>query len=154
MSVFGKRDIHPFSERRYINGSNPPIGSISIPMKILRHPGFIEISYPEFFKREPRMDNFCRLFTASQPGTHNLLIDLSGHRGEAQRRDRDDVRRFARALADAFNSMSDNMELIGVLARSDQTTVLQAYVDELERLGYGVRVFTERTHAMNWVGVN
>jgi len=123
-------------------------------MKIHRHPGFIEISYPEFFNREPRIDNFCRLFTISHPGTHNLLIDLSGHCGTPRQRDRDDVRRFARALADAFKSMSDNMELIGILIRSDQASMLQAYIDELERLGYGVRKFTERRNAVDWVGAN
>lgn len=121
-------------------------------MKIHRHPGFVEISYPEFFDRNPRIDNFSRLFTVSQPGTHNLLVDLSGHSREMAKRDRDDIRHFARALADAFNAMSYNLELIGILARSDQSESLLPYQNELEKLGYGVRIFTERRHAVDWVG--
>ncbi len=73
---------------------------------------------------------------------------------DKQGRERDDVRRFARALADAFKSMTDSMELAGILIRSDQASILQVYIDELERLGYGVRKFTERRNAVDWVGTD
>ncbi len=123
-------------------------------MKIQRYPGYVQVSYPEMFGRNHRLDNLTRMFTAIQPGSRNLLIDISGHSGQAEKRDRDEVRHFARTMADAFKAMSDQMELVGIICRTDQQRLVQAYIDELERLGYGVRLFTEHNAAVDWVRIN
>ncbi len=123
-------------------------------MELQRHPGFVEIVYPEFFGREPRLDNFSRIVTARQPGTHNLLLDLSGHQGVPEKRDDTDVRHFVRAMIDAFESLSDAVELVALLVRADQRNAAQSYVRELEAMGYDVRLFTSRHQAHGWLSID
>ena len=122
-------------------------------MELHRHPGFVEIAYPEFFSREPRLDNLSRMVSARQPGTHNLMLDLTGHTGRPENRDRSDVRHFVRAINDAFESLSDAVELIALLVRKDQREQSLPYVQELEAAGYDVRLFTERTQAAGWLSI-
>jgi len=120
-------------------------------MESLGHPGFVEIVYPEFFSRDPRLDNLARIVTARQPGTHNLLLDLSGFDGEPAKRDESDVRHFARTMNDAFEAMSDALELLALLVRPEHLQAARPYVRELEACGYDVRLFSERAHAAGWL---
>jgi hypothetical protein len=120
-------------------------------MELHRHPGFVEIDYPEFFSRDPRLDNFSRIVTVRQPGTHNLLLNLAGGRGEPAKRDDSEVRHFVRSMNDAFESLSDSVELIAILARRDQQAAAEPFVRELESLGYEARLFTDRNRASGWL---
>ncbi len=122
-------------------------------MELHRHPGFVEIAYPEFFGRDPRLDNFSRMVTARQPGTHNLLLNLTGSLGKPEQRDGSDIRHFVRTMKDAFESLSDTVELIAILVRKNQQELTQPYIRELEALGYDVRLFTDRSHASGWLAI-
>lgn len=46
-------------------------------MEIIRHPGYVEINFPELLEPDPPLDNISRLFTAIQPGSSNLLFNLA-----------------------------------------------------------------------------
>jgi hypothetical protein len=120
-------------------------------MELHRHPGFVEIDYPEFFSRDPRLDNFSRIVTAQQPGTHNLLLNLTGGRGKPAQRDDSEVRHFVRGMIDAFESLSDSVELIAILVRKDQQEAVRPYVRELELLSYDAQFFTDRSRASGWL---
>ena len=120
-------------------------------MELHRHPGFVEIAYPEFFSRDPRLDNFSRIVTARQPGTHNFLLDLTGGHGKPALRDDSDMRHFVRSMNNAFESLTDSPELIAILVRTTQQALAEPYVRELESLGYNTRLFTDRGHAGGWL---
>ena len=56
-------------------------------------------------------------------------------------------------MKDAFESLSDSVELIAILVRKNQQDLTRPYMRELEILGYDVKLFTERSHAYGWLAI-
>lgn len=113
-------------------------------MEIIRHPGFLEIMLPEFFELDPRTDNFSRIFSAEQPGTHSLLINLTGHVRVPRYRDIQEELHFCRALEDAFRSITDDIEIIIFLVNSKTHEAIKPYAKMLRNAGFNVKVSTNR----------
>lgn len=120
-------------------------------MEILRHPGYVEVRLPELFDLERPYENLSRALTAVQPGSHNLLIDVSGRSRPLPSPDDSDLRHLCRNIADALAAMTDLPELLALLARPSQVPVLRLYLARLEQLGYGMRLFTDRHQAESWL---
>jgi len=121
-------------------------------MEILRRCGYLEIRLPELLDLEPRVDNFARIFSAVQPGTHNLLLDLSGDRRRPGRRSHAEIVRIVRTMLAAFRNMKDEVELLAFLVRADQVPHILPYVRLLEQAGYVSRLFVDPLRARRWVG--
>ncbi len=121
-------------------------------MEIIRHPGYMEFQMPEFFDLDPRMDNLSRIFSAVQPGAHNLLLDLTGYHDKPPARDEVEVLHFTRALGEAFMSITDEVDLIAILVDPEMLEEAKAYAKTLESVGFEVRLFTDRPGAAGWLG--
>ncbi len=113
-------------------------------MEIVRHPSFLEIILPEFFELDPRTDNFSRIFSAEQPGTHSILINLTGHVRVPRFRDIQEDLHFCRALEDAFKSITDEIEIIVFLVDSRTRKAIKPYAKMLSSAGFNVKVSTNR----------
>ncbi len=120
-------------------------------MEIIRHSGYVEIVFPELLDSDPRLDNITRVFTAIQPGSHNLLINLSGYRGVGGEPSESRVVHSSRVIVAALESMSDSMEQIAIYVRSTQMENVRPYVRQLEMAGFKTRLFTDRSKAIGWV---
>jgi hypothetical protein len=121
-------------------------------MEIIRHPGFLEIKLPDFFSLDPRTDNLSRVFTAVQPGTTSLLLDITEHRQKNIAPDATDILHGARMLRDALNAMTDNIETIALVVRPSHKDAVEAYRKRLEEYGFKVHLFTDRHRAASWLG--
>ncbi len=120
-------------------------------MDIVRHPDFLEYRIPEFFDLDPRIDNLSRLFSASQPGLHHLLLNLEGRAKTHASRDQEEIGYFCRALVAALQSTCDEIEVIGFLVSRQGQEELVPYVQALEGSGYQTRLFTNRHRAEGWL---
>ena len=121
-------------------------------MEITRHPEYVEINFPELLDPDPRLDNITRVFTAIQPGSHNLLINPSEYRGLCGEVSKSRIIYSSRAIISALESMSDVMELIAIYVRSKQVADASPYVQQLEQAGFKTRLFTDRAKAVGWLG--
>ena len=105
-------------------------------MEIIRHPGYVEINFPELLDPDPRLDNISRVFTAIQPGTHNMLLNLSEYRGLVEEVSDSRIVHSSRTIVSALESMTDTMEQIAIYVRSRHVPIASAYVRQLERAGF------------------
>jgi len=122
-------------------------------MELIRHPGYMEIKFPELLEPDPQLDNIARVFTAVQPGTNNLLINLSEYRGRKAELSESHIVHSTRTIVAALESMSDVMEQIAIYVRSDHAPTARAYAQHLEDAGYRTRLFTDRLKALGWIGM-
>ena len=121
-------------------------------MEIIRRPGYVEINLPELLDPDPRLDNISRVFTAVQPGTHNMLLNLSEYQGVVVEVSNSRIVHSSRTIVSALESMTDTMEQIAVYVRLRHVAIAEAYVKQLERSGFKTRLFTDMNRATGWLG--
>jgi hypothetical protein len=121
-------------------------------MEIVRHPGYLEIRLPEFFDLDPRIDNLARVFSAVQPGTHNLLLNLTGQLKQPRSRDDAEIVYFSRALEGALKSITVEVEMVAFLVTAKLQNEILQYARLVESAGFDVRVFTNKQRAIGWLG--
>ena len=121
-------------------------------MEIIRRPGYVEINLPELLDPDPRLDNISRVFTAVQPGTHNMLLNLSEYQGLVVEVSNSRIVHSSRTIVSALESMTDTMEQIAVYVRLRHVPIAEAYVMQLERSGFKTRLFTDLNRAAGWLG--